>query len=106
MTQTHQTVSRTAVSRDKGSKTEIEGFAIGRNLKMWKEVTFSWSIVGMLFAGMFVGSFVSTGVADQQVVDAAASTNHYVHRLTSTTLQDPSGKYTVYVRAMSPRTGQ
>lgn len=106
MTQHHQTAAKTAVSRDKGSSAETRGFGIGRNLKMWKEVTLSWSIVGMMFAGMFVGSFVSTGVADQQAVEAANSTRHYVHRQTSATLQDPSGKYTIYVRAISPRTGQ
>ena len=106
MTQHHQTAAKTAVSCDKGSRTETNGFAIGRNLNMWKEVTLSWSIVGMLFAGMSVGSFVSTDAADGQSVDAATTTQHYVHRRTSMTMQDPSGKYTIYVRAISPRTGQ
>ena len=106
MTQHHQTAARTAVSRDKASKTETKGFGIGRDLKMWKEVTLSWSIVGMLFAGLFVGSFVSTGAADQRTSEATTFTQHYVHRQTSAMLQDPSGKYTVYVRAISPRAGQ
>ncbi len=106
MTQHLQTTTKTAVSRDKGSRTETNGFAIARNLNMWKEVTLSWSIVGMLFAGLFVGSFVSTGAADQQAVAATTSTQHYVHRQTSAMLQDPSDRYTVYVRAIAPRSGR
>ncbi len=106
MTQHHQTAAKTAVSRNKGSRTETNGFAIGRNLNMWKEVTLSWSIVGIMLGGLFVGSFVSTGAADQQAFEAATSTQHYVHRQTSAMVQDPSGKYTVYVRAIAPRASQ
>ncbi len=106
MTQHLQTTAKTTVSRDKGSRTETNGFVIARNLNMWKEVTLSWSIVVMMFAGLFVGSFVSTGAADQQAFEAATSTQHYVHRQTSAMVQDPSGKYTVYVRAIAPRAGQ
>ncbi len=106
MAQHLQTAAKTAVSRDNGSRAETNGFAIGRNLNMWKEVTLSWSIVVMMFAGMFVGSFVSTGAADQPAVAATTSTQHYVHRQTSAMLQDPSDRYTVYVRAIAPRAGR
>ncbi len=106
MTQHLQTTPKTAVSRDKGSRTETNGFAIGRHLNMWKEVTLSWSIVGIMLGGLFVGSFVSTGAADQQAIAATTSTQHYVHRQTSAMVQDPSGKYTVYVRAIAPRASQ
>ncbi len=106
MTQHLQTTAKTAVSRETGSRSETKRFGNARNLKMLKEVTLSWSIVGIMLGGLFVGSFVSTGAVDQQAVAATTSTQHYVHRQTSAMLQDPSGKYTVYVRAISPRAGQ
>ncbi len=106
MTQHLQTTAKTAVSRETASRTETKVFGNARNLKMLKEVTLSWSIVGIMLGGMFVGSFASTGATDRQAFEAATSTQHYVHRQTSAMVQDPSGKYTVYVRAISPRTGR
>ena len=72
---------------------------------MFRDVALSWTIVGTLMAGLFYGSYVSIGSANHPAVETAASTQHYVHRQTSATYQDQSGEFTVYVRAIAPRTG-
>ena len=72
---------------------------------MFRELAFSWTIVGTLLAALVLGSYVPIGSANQSSLETADSTQHYVHRQTSATYQDQSGKFTVYVRAIAPRTG-
>ena len=106
MTQSHQAASQTAASRHQGRPTEAPGRRFRRDGTMWKEVTISWTIAAALVAGLFVGSFVPTNAADQRTVEQAALTVHYMHRQIATPVQDQSGKFTVYVRAIAPRASQ
>ncbi len=68
---------------------------------MWRDVVSSWSILGLLLAALFLASYLPP-LMRNSTRDAGDTGVYYVHRQTWMVFQDRSGKYTIYLRALTP----